>query len=149
MKVQAEVTPQQGSTRLGAPRGPRPTSSQQLKGSDAAAPPLTPEEDRRWATLAHFGGVAGCLPSLVIYLVFRDRGPFTAQEAKEALNFTLPLTVLLVVLYGLAFLPEIGWILGLVAVFFWAFMTICGLLGGAECNKGRPYRYRLNLRLIQ
>ena len=36
------------------------------------------------------------MPSLLIYLVFRDRGPFTAQESKEALNFTLPPTIVAV-----------------------------------------------------
>ncbi len=132
-----------------AGRDPRPTSSAQLRGSDAAAPPLTPAEDRRWATLAHFGGVAGCVPALVIWLVFRDRGPFTAQESKEALNYTLPLTIIMLLFYGLAFIPVIDWIGGLGAVFIWAFMAISGLIGGIECNKGRPYRYAMNFRFIR
>ncbi|MCT1606126.1 DUF4870 domain-containing protein [Nesterenkonia massiliensis] len=120
-----------------------------MRGSDASAPPLTPAEDRRWATLAHFGGVAGCVPALVIWLVFRDRGPFTAQESKEALNYTLPLTIIMLLFYGLAFIPVIDWIGGLGAVFIWAFMAISGLIGGIECNKGRPYRYAMNLRFIR
>ncbi len=127
----------------------RPTASQLMRGSDSSAPPLTPEEDRRWATLSHFGGIAGCLPSAAIYFIFRDRGPFTAQESREALNFTLPLTVVLVVLFALGYLPAVGWIFSLVAVFLWAIMAITGLVAGAECNKGRPYRYRLNFRFIQ
>ncbi|WP_258932933.1 DUF4870 domain-containing protein [Nesterenkonia pannonica] len=127
----------------------RPTASQLMRGSDSSAPPLTPEEDRRWATLSHFGGIAGCLPSAAIYFIFRDRGPFTAQESREALNFTLPLTVVLVVLFALGYLPAVGWIFSLVAVFLWAIMAITGLVAYAECNKGRPYRYRLNFRFIQ
>lgn len=110
---------------------------------------LTRQEDTRWATLSHFGAVAGCLPALVIYFVYRDRGPFTTQESKEALNFTLPLTLIVLVFYGLAFIPAIAPVAGLGGVFVWAFMAISGLIGGSECNKGRPYRYRLNLRLIQ
>ncbi|MDR5710667.1 DUF4870 domain-containing protein [Nesterenkonia flava] len=119
------------------------------KGSGPKAPALTPAEDRRWATLAHFGGVAGCLPALVIWLVFRDRGPFTEQESKEALNFALPLTVVMVVFYGMAFIPGIDWIGSIAAVLTWAYMALSGLIGGIECNKGRPYRYVLNLRLIR
>ncbi|MGO1193714.1 MAG: DUF4870 domain-containing protein [Nesterenkonia sp.] len=132
-----------------AHRGARPTASQRLRGSDAPAPMLTRQEDTRWATLSHFGAVAGCLPALVIYFVYRERGPFTTQESKEALNFTLPLTLVVLVFYGLAFVPAIAPIAGLGGVFVWAFMAISGLIGGSECNKGRPYRYRLNLRLIQ
>lgn len=131
-----------------AERPRRSRASEHLQGSSPAALPLTPAEDRRWATLAHFGGLMGCLPSLVIYLVFRDRGPFVAQESKEALNFTLPLTALLLAAYVLALLPVVGWIFGLAAVLLWVVMTLAGLIAGIECNKGRPYRYRLNLRLI-
>ncbi|HET6241531.1 MAG TPA: DUF4870 domain-containing protein [Arthrobacter sp.] len=69
-------------------------------GVPANALPLTANEDRQWATLAHFGGILGCVPSLLIYLIFKDRGPFTAQESKEALNFTLPPTI--ASLYGQA-----------------------------------------------
>lgn len=121
----------------------------QLRGSDAAAPPLTPDEDRRWATLAHFGGVAFCLPSLIIWLVFRDRGPFTEQESKEALNFTLPLTAVMLVFWVLAFVPAISAIAGILGVLVWVTMAVSGLVGGIECNKGRPYRYPLNLRIIR
>ena len=91
----------------------------------------------------------GCIPSLTIYLVFRDRGPFTAQESKEALNFTLPLTVIMLVFYGLAFIPSIAAVAGIGGVVVWACMAISGIIGGAECNKGRPYRYPVNLRLIR
>ena len=52
-------------------------------GVPANALPLTATEDRQWATLAHFGGILGCVPSLLIYLIFKDRGPFTAQESKS------------------------------------------------------------------
>ncbi|NYJ17504.1 hypothetical protein HNR11_002038 [Nesterenkonia sandarakina] len=126
----------------------RMDSSAGLRGSSAAAAPLTPAEDRRWATLSHFGALIGCLPSLAVYLVYRDRGPFTAQESKEALNFTLPLTVVMLACYILALLPAIGWIFGILAVLLWVYMTLSGLVAGIQCNKGRPYRYPLNLRLI-
>src|SRR5688500_1224341 len=61
----------------------------------AAAPqpaaPLTEAEDRQWASFAHLGGILGFLPSLIIWLVFKDRGTFTNVEAKEALNFQITL----------------------------------------------------------
>lgn len=109
---------------------------------------LTPQEDRQWAMLSHFGAFLGAVPSLVIFMVLRERGPFTAQESKEALNFTLPLTVVAIVANILALLPVIGAIFGMVAVLLWLFMTISGVVAGIEVNKGRPYRYPFNLRLI-
>ena len=68
-------------------------SRSEYHGVPANALPLTASEDRQWATISHFGGILGCVPALLIYLIFRDRGPFTAQESKEALNFSLPPTI--------------------------------------------------------
>lgn len=132
------MTQHPGYPRGGASENPAPTSQR----------PLTPHEDRQWAMLSHFGAFLGAIPSLVIYMVFRERGPFTAQEAKEALNFTLPLSVVAIVTNILALLPIIGAIFGVVAVLLWLFMTISGVIAGIEVNKGRPYRYPFNLRLI-
>src|SRR3712207_8430198 len=56
----------------------------QYHGVPANALPLTASEDRQWATLSHFGGILGCVPALLIYLIFKDRGPFTAQEDRKS-----------------------------------------------------------------
>ncbi|WP_233555912.1 DUF4870 domain-containing protein [Galactobacter caseinivorans] len=119
-----------------------------LSGSAPQALPLTPGEDRRWATMAHFVSLAGFLPSLIIHLVYRDRGPFTAQESREAFNFTLPLSVLIVVSFVLGFIPMIGWAFSLLAVLLWLLMTILGMIAGVQVNKGRPYLYKFNLRMF-
>ena len=146
---QKDVSQQQPSGPHRQRPGGAPRREPALKGSPAQAAPLTPIQDRQWATLSHFGGILGFAPSLVIYLVFRHRGPFTAQEAKEALNFTLPPTVLAILANLLALIPVVGGVFGIIAMLIWLFMTISGLAAGIHCNKGRPYRYPLNLRLIQ
>jgi uncharacterized Tic20 family protein len=98
--------------------------------------------------VAHSFSIAGYIPSLCVYLAFRDRGPFTRQESREAFNFTLPLTVLTVICLGLGFLPDIGWGFSVAAVAVWLFMTISGVVAGVQVNKGRPYLYKLNLRMF-
>lgn len=132
----------------GSHHSPDGASDSRLAGSADQALPLTPAEDRRWATIAHFFSLAGCIPSLIIHQVYRDRGPFTAQESREAFNFTMPLSVAILVCFGLAFIPVIGWVFSLLAVLLWLFMTISGVVAGVQVNKGRPYLYRLNLRLF-
>lgn len=120
-----------------------------FEGSQTSAQPLTPTEDRLWSTMAHFGAVLGCIPAAIIYAVFRDRGAFTAQESKEAFNFTLPLTVLAIVLNVLTIVPIVGWVFSVLAVALWVFMTVSGALAGIQANKGNPYRYKYNLRLMK
>ena len=119
------------------------------QGAPANALPLTASEDRQWATMAHFGGILGFIPSLVIFLVFRDRGPFTAQESKEALNFTLPPTILALLAWLLSFIPGIGWIFAIINALLWVAIAVSSVVAGIAVNHGRPYRYRLNLRRIR
>jgi len=130
-------------------RQTKPSENSRFEGSQTSALPLTPSEDRQWATMAHFGAILGCVPSAIVFAVFRDRGPFTAQESKEAFNFTFPLTILAIVFNVLMILPVIGWLFAVLAVALWVYMTVSGALAAIQANKGRPYRYRFNLRLMK
>lgn len=121
----------------------------QYHGVPANALPLTASEDRQWATLAHFGGILGCVPSLLIYLIFRERGPFTAQESKEALNFTLPPTIAAVLANILVMLPVVGNLFAVLATGIWVAVTCFSVSAGIRVNHGQPHRYRFNLRWIK
>lgn len=119
-----------------------------LQGASSSAPPLTPSEDRQWATLAHFLGILGFVPSLVIFLIFRDRGPFTEQEAKEAFNFTFPPSIAAGVCLLLSLLPGVGGIFAVLNALIWVTLAAFAVAAGIQVNRGRPYRYPYNLRLF-
>jgi uncharacterized Tic20 family protein len=119
-----------------------------FEGVSATPQPLSVRDDRALATLSHFGGVAGCLPSAVIYATVRQRGRFTAQESREALNFTLLPTILIIACIGLSVIPAIGWLFGLAAALLWLYVTVMSLIAGVVVNRGNPYQYRLNTRLL-
>jgi len=121
----------------------------EYQGVPANALPLTASEDRQWATLAHFGGILGCVPSLLIFLIFRERGPFTAQESKEALNFSLPPTIAALVANLLVFIPVVGNIFAVIATLIWIALTCYSVAAGIHVNKGQPHRYQYNLRWIK
>lgn len=129
----------------------------------AAAPqpaaPLTAAEDKQWASFAHFGGILWILPSLIIYLVFKDRGALTKQESKEALNWQITFlifwigwaiigAILTTVLissgaWSILWLPSlIGWVIYLANVAF-------SIMGGVKVNQGGSYRYPINFRFIK
>ncbi len=113
----------------------------------SAAAPLTEAEDKQWASFAHLGGIFWILPSLIIWLVFKDRGPKTDVEAKEALNFQITVTIayvaasiLAVISFGLLFF--LPWLVWIAAVIF-------SILGFVKVNQGGSYRYPFALRLIK
>jgi uncharacterized protein len=123
--------------------------------ASAAPAQLSEAEDRQWASFAHLGGIIGILPSLIIYLIFKDRGSFTRQESKEALNFQITMaiaqvavfilnTVLTTVTLGLWAL--IGWIFPLA---LWVLMLIWSIMGFQKAKEGTAYRYPFAVRLIK
>lgn len=120
------------------------TAGSQFEGKSSTPNKLTVHEDRNIATLAHFGGVIGCIPSAIIYYLYRGRGAFTEQESREALNFTLLPTVIIVVSMCLSVVPYVGWLFGLIAALLWTYLAVMSLVAGIKVNKGNPYQYKGN-----
>jgi len=130
------------------------------------AAPLSEADDKLWASLAHFGGVLWILPSLIIFLVLKDRGAKTKVESKEALNWQITFLIAYIALwiiygilsaifvgiafatgaYGLASISQIFFFLPLVA---WILNVVFSILGGIKVQQGGSYRYPFALRLIK
>lgn len=123
------------------------------------AAPLTPAEDKQWASFAHFGGILGFLPSLIIYLVFKDRGALTRQESKEALNWQITFTIgylalwILVGIINAILFVTAAWaltgIIGLLPLLLYVANLVFSILGGIKVNGGGAYRYPFAVRLIK
>jgi uncharacterized protein len=132
----------------------RPPQDPNAAPQPTPAAPLSHEQDVQWGSFAHLGGILGILPSLIIWLVFKDRGAFTNTEGKEALNFQITLvlatialwvftTIITVVTFGFGavfgFLTYIPWILG----------VIFSIIAFLQAKDGNHYRYPFALRLIK
>ena len=133
--------------------GQRPPQQPHQPAAPVAAAPLTETDDRQWASFAHLGGILGFLPSLIIWLVFKDRGPFTAVEAKEALNFQITLLIGYVAINIIGiFLAVVtlgvGGIFTLLTSVLWIAGVIFSILGFTQAKDGHHYRYPYALRLI-
>lgn len=123
------------------------------------AAPLTSAEDKQWASFAHFGGVIGILPSLIIYLVFKDRGTLTRQESKEALNWQITFTLGYLVLIMLVFILQlalngvgvygVSGLIGFLPFLWWILNAVLSVLGGVKVNGGGTYRYPFAIRLVK
>lgn len=164
------VPPQYGSPQYGSPQSGAPQSGAPQYGSPSAgqtpppgytpqppaAPgaPLSQSDDTLWASLAHFGGVLNFIPPLIIWLVFKDRGPLVNQEGKESLNFQITIAIawvaysILAVILG--FIPILGaLIVGLLSLAVLAAQVVFPIIGGVKVNGGGTYRYPFAIRLIK
>jgi hypothetical protein len=113
------------------------------------AAPLTEAEDKQWASFAHFGNIILLIPALIIYLVFKDRGPKVAVEGKEALNWTINVTGAWIILAILSVIPFLGLIFSIVLFALAIVNIIFAILGGVKVNGGGSYRYPVNIRWIK
>lgn len=113
----------------------------------AGPPPLRPDEERTWAIVAHLGGVfVGFVVPLVVWLVFKGRGPYLEDQAKEALNFQITVAIaylaggiLTVVTLGLTS-PVLA-LVGLAAL-------VLAILAAVAAGSYQWYRYPACLRLV-
>jgi uncharacterized protein len=117
------------------------------------AAPLTEAEDKQWASFAHFGNIILLIPALIIWLVFRARGAKTNVEGKEALNWTINVTGLYIIIQILGailtFVAGIGFIILLLGWVLLIVNLIFAIMGGVKVNAGGSYRYPVNIRWIK
>jgi uncharacterized Tic20 family protein len=107
--------------------------------------PLSPGDQRTWAVVSHVSGIfVSFLAPLVIWLVFRGRGAYLEDQAKEALNFQI--TLIIAYLVG-GILSVIG--IGLILIFLtWLATIVFAILAAVAASRGEPYRYPVNIRMI-
>jgi len=117
------------------------------------AAPLTTAEDNQWASFAHLGGILWFIPALVIWLVFKDRGAFTNQEAKEALNFQITMSIGYVavwilssiILFATFFVVNLSFL----GTLLWIAAVVFSILGFLKAKDGISYRYPFAIRFIK
>ena len=133
--------------RPGGPGGPGygpPAPGYPPAGYGAGAP-LSPNDQRTWAIVSHLSGIfVSFIGPLVIWLVFRGRGAYLEDQAKEALNFQITLVIAYFV--G-GILSIIG--VGLILIFLaWLATIVFGILAAVASSRGEPYRYPVNIRMV-
>ncbi|NMM31180.1 MAG: DUF4870 domain-containing protein [Cellulomonas sp.] len=109
-------------------------------------PPLTDSDQRMWSVFAHIGGVfVSFIVPLVILLVFKGRGAFVEDQAKEALNFQITLAIAYFV-GGILTIVLIGILILLAAA---VCSVVFAIMAAIASNRGELYRYPLTLRLVK
>lgn len=112
------------------------------------AVPIT-ADSRNWAVIGHlsafvqFLGIPAFVGPLVVWLMRKD-DPFSADQAKEALNFNLSIMIY-GILSALAILLLIGLILLPIVFIAWFVLTI---VAAVNASNSVAYRYPMTIRFI-
>ena len=121
-----------------------------------AAPqsPITPGQERSLGALAHgvpliamvaSAGLLGFVGSLVIYLMYKDRGPFVRAHAANSLNVQIMTGIVLLVSIPLM-LVLVGFVtygIALVVAF------VLHLIGAVKANRGEWWNPPLTPRFVR
>jgi len=114
---------------------------------------VSPAEERTMGMMAHAiplvamvvsAGLLGFVASLILYLIYKDRGPFARENAANSLNVQITTGIVLLVSIPLM-LVLIGFVtfgLALVAAF------VLHLIGAIKANRGEWWRPPMTLRLV-
>jgi uncharacterized protein len=108
--------------------------------------PLSPQDEKTYSTLMHVGGILfGFIPSLVVYLMFKDRGPFIRQHSQTALNFQLTMTIAAIASYILMLV-----LIGFITIFAVAIVVVVfSIIAAMKANQGEVYTYPLSIKFFK
>lgn len=115
-------------------------------------------EERQWAMFAHLSAILGVfiggltfVGPLVIWLIKKDTMPFVDDQGKEALNFQITVSIVMVALWVVTIFTifllspltiPLMMLVGLVALVF-------VVMAGIKANEGVAYRYPFAIRLVK
>ena len=129
----------------GAPQDTYPAPAYPAPAYGVGAP-LSDSDQRLWAALSHIGGVfISFLVPLVVWLVFKLRGAFVEDQAKESLNFQISIAIGYVV--GVVTIPLIIGVFILPLVFLGS--LVFGIIATVRSSQGERYRYPIIIRFIK
>ncbi len=115
--------------------------------------PQPSPQARRWAMLCHYSAfcwflvpmIGNVLGPLIIWQLKKDMDPFVDVQGKEALNFQLTFSILLMICGVLAWIL-IGFpLMVLISVVALVLVVIAGI----RANEGKPYRYPFCWRIVK
>lgn len=114
-------------------------------------PPVTtdvPADQRTMALAAHLLGIfTGFIGALIIWLINKDDAAksFVTDQAKEALNFQITVTIAMVI----SIILMIVIIGGILAPIVGVINLVFCIIAAVKANNGEAYRYPFTLRLIK
>ncbi len=141
----------------GEPSRPKPSEHEQIP-SQTTMPPITRNEERTWAMLAHLSvllnlitGFLGGIAAIVIYFAYKDRSRYVAYHAMQAFIFQAitwlgaGLLAGLFIGFGTALailiIPLLCLVPGFLALLLLPVSLIYGIIGAVQVNNGQDFRY--------
>lgn len=107
---------------------------------------LSESDERNFTSLGNLLGLIGSfLPSLIVWLIYKDRSAFVDRNMKSALNFQLTM-ILGYVIGGVLTIVIIG---SVIILAVWILTIIFSIMGFAKTRSGEDYSYPLTIKFLK
>ena len=133
------------------PGGEPPGGGPPMGAPQPGQQPLSPDQERLWAMLAHLLSIVaayialGFLAPLIVLLLFGPRSAYVRAHAVESLNFNLSWLLYGVIAVILA-LVLIGFLILVVLGIAYVVLVI---IASVKANNGEVYRYPVTIRFVR
>ena len=116
--------------------------------------PITPDQERTWGMISHAvplvamvlsAGTLGFVGSLVIYLIYKDKGPFVRAHAANSLNIQIITAIFLIISIPLM-LVLVGFVTYAIAL---VVAFVLHLIGAIKANNGDWWNPPLTPRFVR
>ena len=106
---------------------------------------LSVADERSFTGIGNVLGILGIIPSLVVYLVYRERSAFLNRNIKSALNFQITMIIAEVVGYILSII-----VVGVfIVVAAWVLRFVFSILAFVKTKDGEDYTYPFTFTFIK
>lgn len=133
---------------------PHEPPAQQTPPPGYAPTPMSPTEERNLGMVAHLvpavllplsAGTLGFVGSLIIYLIYKDRGPFVRAHAANSLNVQI-ITAIALLLSSVLMIVLVGFLLYPLVI---VVATVIHVLGAVKANNGEWWTPPLTPQLVK
>lgn len=120
--------------------------------------PLSPENERTWAMLAHlsvlvnlFTGFLGGIFAIVVYFIYKDRSRYVAYHAMQSFLFQVitwlgaglisAFFITIGAVFGIFIIPLLCLVPGFLILLAIPASLIYGIVGAVQVNNGEDFKY--------
>ena len=133
-------------------------SEEEIPEIGTANAPLSPENERTWAMLAHlsvlvnlFTGFLGGIFAIVVYFIYKDRSRYVAYHAMQSFLFQVitwlgaglisAFFITIGAVFGIFIIPLLCLVPGFLILLAIPASLIYGIVGAVQVNNGEDFKY--------
>lgn len=109
---------------------------------------LSEADERNYSALGNLLGlIGGFIPSLIVWMLYKEKSSFVDRNMKSALNFQISV-IIYVIAAGILTAVTLG-ILSFLYLAIWVIVIVFSIMGFVKNREGKDYKYPLTIPIVK